>query len=215
VVKARGPVSASDRRRTRPTTFVAVGAALALAGGLIAWALTERSSATKSRSDSRSAELRASELSHQLRATTGHLRDSQATVGNLNHRMAALAAETARIANERQHLRQIVADAAKRRSTDAAPRGQLVSVGGCLDSSADFADARVVGAPDARDNVDFYVGIDGTCARGVQRGGYATMVIAGAEADAVRICNGLGATRNHARFASFGYRVPGSWWLCK
>jgi hypothetical protein len=41
------------------------------------------------------------------------------------------------------------------------------------------------------------------------------MVIAGAEADAVRICNGLGATRNHARFASFGYRVPGSWWLCK
>jgi hypothetical protein len=154
-------------------------------------------------------------LSHQLRATTGHLRDSRTTVGTLNHRIAALASETARIANERQHLRQIVADAAKRGSSDAAHRGQLLSVGGCLDSSSDFADARVVGAPDARNNVDFYVGIDGTCARGVQRGGYATMVIAGAEADAVRICNRLGATSDHARFASFGYRVPGTWWLCK
>jgi hypothetical protein len=40
------------------------------------------------------------------------------------------------------------------------------------------------------------------------------MVIAGAEADAVGICNGLGATRNHGRFASFGYMVPSTWWLC-
>ena len=37
---------------------------------------------------------------------------------------------------------------------------------------------------------------------------------AGTEADAVKICTPLGATRNHSRFASFGYPVPSTWQLC-
>ena len=244
VVEPLGPVAASGRRRKRLTLVVAVAAALALAGGLIAWALSERSSAAKWRSDSRSWELRASGLSHQLRATTGHLRDSHATVGSLNNQIASLASQKARIVVERQRLRQIVAAAAKSRNTDAAracqknrwktlfrsdgtafttqddcvsyaaQRGQVLVVGGCLDSSSDFADARVVGTPNTLNNADFYVTIDGTCTGGVRPGGHETIVIAGTEADAVKICNALAATHHHARFASFGYPVPSTWWIC-
>jgi hypothetical protein len=244
VDEALGTVVASDRRRKRLTLFVAVGAALALAGGLIGWALTERSSAAKWRSDSRSFELRASDLSHQLRAATGHLRDSHATVAGLNNQIASLASQKARIAVERQRLRQIVAAAAKSRNTDAAHacqknqwktrfrsdgtafnsrddcesyaarRGQFFVAGGCLDSSSDFADARVVGAPNTVNNADFYVTIDGTCTGGVRPGGHESTVIAGTEAHAVEICNSLAATNSHALFASFGYPVPSTWWLC-
>jgi len=206
VPRARGPVTASSRRRARLTPFVAAAAALAIAGGLIAWALTERSGARQSRSDARSSELRASGVSRQLRATTGRLRESQATVGILNHKVASLASEKARIAHERQRLRQIVADAAKEEHTEVAH--------GCLDSSSDFADARVVGALNARNNVDFYFGVDGTCSGGVRRRGRDTMVVARSEAAAARICTTLGATSKRARFASFGYPVPGTWWLC-
>ena len=244
VVEAPGAVAASDRRRKRLTLFVAVGAALALAGGLIGWALTERSSGAKWRSDSRSLELRASDLSRQLRATTGHLRASHVTVGSLNTQIASLTSEKAQIAVERQRLRQIVAAAAKGRNTDAAHacqknrwktrfrsdgtafnsqddcvsyaarRGQFFVAGGCLDSSSDFADARVVGTPNTINNADFYVTIDGTCTGGVRPGGHETTVIAGTEAHAVEICNALAATTNHAPFASFGYPVPSTWWLC-
>jgi len=224
VVAARGTVRPSDRRRKRLAWFVAVGAALALAVGLIGWALTERSTAAKWRSDSRSSERRASDLSHQLKATTRHLRDSTATVGSLNNEVASLAAQKARLAVEHQRLRRIVAAAAKARNTAAAAkarntaaasrRGQVFVARGCLDSSSDFADARVVGTPNTLDNVDFYVTVDGTCGGGVRPGGHETMVIAGTEADAVKICEPLGATRNHSRFASFGYPVPSTWQLC-
>jgi hypothetical protein len=132
----------------------------------------------------------------------------------LNNQIASLASQKARIAVERQRLRQIVAAAAKRRNTDAAHREQFFVVRGCLDSSADFADARVVGTSNTLNNVDFYVTIDGTCTGGVRPGGDETMVIAGTEADAVEICNALGATNNHALFASFGYPVSSTWWLC-
>jgi hypothetical protein len=182
-------------------------------------------------------------LSHELRATTGHLRDSQARVGSLNNRIASLASEKARIADERQHLRRIVAGEANGARSQAAHScqnngwktlfrsdgtrfngehacvsygargGQFSVVGSCLDSSSTFADARVVGAPDALDNAEFYLSVDGTCTGGV-RGAHETVVIAGTEADAVGICNALGATRNHAPVASFGYRVPRTWWLC-
>ena len=64
--------------------------------------------------------------------------------------------------------------------------GPFFIVGVCLDSSSDFADARVVGAPNALDNVDFYFSVDGTCTGGVRRGGYET-VIAGTEADDLMI----------------------------
>ena len=214
VVEAHGPVAASGRRRNRLTAFVSVGTALALAGALIGWALTERSSAAQARSDSRSWELHAAGLSHQLRATTGHLRDSQAAAGSLKQRIASLAFQKARIAAERQRLRRIVAGAAKVRNSDATHAGQLLVVRDCLDSSSDFADARVVGTPNALDNVDFYSSIDGSCTGGVRPGGNQTMVISGTEADAVGICHARGATNSHARFASFGYPVPSTWWLC-
>jgi len=243
VVEAPGSVAASDRRGKRLTLFAAVVATLVLAGVLIGWALTERSSGAKWHSDSRRWELRASDLSHQLRATRGHLRDSHATVGSLKNQIASLSSEKAQIADERHQLRQIVARAAKRGSSDAAPAcqkngwktlrrsdgtafksqddcvsygardGPFFIVGVCLDSSSDFADARVVGAPNALDNVDFYFSVDGTCTGGVRRVGYET-VIAGTEADAVGICRALGATHNHAPFAIFGYPVPSTWWLC-
>ena len=214
VLETHSTLAATGRRRNRVTRFVAVGGALALAGALIGWALTERSSAAKSRSDSRSWELRASDLSHQLGATTGHLRQSQAAVARLNHRIASLASQKARIAVERQRLRRIVVGAAKIRKSDATRRGQFLVAGGCLDSSSDFADARVIGAPNTLNNVDFYSSIDGTCTGGVRPGGDQTMVISGTEADAVGICNARGATNDHARFASFGYPVPSAWWLC-
>jgi len=91
--------------------------------------------------------------------------------------------------------------------------GQFSVVGSCLDSSSTFADARVVGAPDALDNGQFYLSVNGTCSGGVH-GARETVVIAGTEADAVGICNALGATRHHAPVASFGYPVPRTWWLC-
>jgi hypothetical protein len=189
-------------------------------------------------------ELRAADLSRHLRATTGHLRDSHATVGSLNNQIASLASQKARIAVERQRLRQIVVAAAKGGNTQAAPacqkngwktrfrsdgtafnslddcvryaarRGQFFVAGGCLDSSSNFADARVVGTLNTVNNADFYVTIDGTCTGGVRRGGHETTVVAGTEAHAVEICSALAATTNHALFASFGYPVPSTWWLC-
>jgi hypothetical protein len=141
-------------------------------------------------------------------------------------------------------LRRIVARAAKAANTDAARAcrtngwktrfrsdgtafdsqhdcvsygahdGQFIVVAGCLDSSSNFADARVVGAPDTLKNVDFYVTIDGTCSGGVRPGGHETMAIAGTEADAVGKCHALEGTNKHGLFASFGYPVPSTWWLC-
>jgi hypothetical protein len=77
-----------------------------------------------------------------------------------------------------------------------------------------FADARIAGAPNTLNNVDFYQQSgDGTCGGPVSVN-HLTLVVASTEADAVAICDSLGATSGHGLFASFGYATPNTWWLC-
>jgi len=77
-----------------------------------------------------------------------------------------------------------------------------------------LADARIAGAANTLNNVDFYQATgNGTCGGPVSTG-HRTLVIANREADAVAICDGLGATSFHALFSSFGYSTPSTWWLC-
>jgi len=97
-------------RRPRPRRRVAVAAlALVAAGALVGFGVHERSNAQRSHARSVTLQRRTQALVAQLRLNAQQLSANEATITQLNNRVAALATHKTRTPNQSAELRQILA----------------------------------------------------------------------------------------------------------
>ena len=101
--------SARTRRKTSRRRLAGGLLMLVVLGGVLGWGLHQRSEANRLRSHALVLQTRAHTREVQLRNRTLQFRASQATIGQLNRNIAALASDKTNPADRPEQLRQIIA----------------------------------------------------------------------------------------------------------